>query len=257
MSWSELSYEQRVDILNRRYTDGVDISTLAAEIDVNPVTLNRRLQEMRQVLIDKDTGGASGNRSRAAQYPRVDLRAAIFDIETMDFSTGGVQSHLVCVSILPINAKKPTTLSIRFDDNRHDKRLLTEVISALAEYDILIGHNITGYDLNWLYSRNMYYGMQPPPSWLMYDTYQVAKTMAIKVESKSLGALGAYFGVKGSKTRVFRTDWSMVDSPDEGEFNEAMESIVYHCEQDVLLNRGVFYALWQYDPKHTFRKTKW
>lgn len=103
----------------------------------------------------------------------------------------------------------------------------------------------------------MYHNAGIPKSWLTYDTYQVAKTMALKVESKSLGALGAFFGVDGDKTRVFKTEWSMIDSPIESEFSDAMDNIIYHCENDVILNRGVFNALWKYDPKRTLSKTKW
>jgi DNA polymerase elongation subunit (family B) len=258
MAWADISYGEKMTLLDRRYNQGESVATLAAELDMNPVTLNRRLQELRSDVIEDTEETKKGSRSRSAVYPRVDLTAAVFDIETMDFGTGGVQSHLVCCSILPLESKKPYTLSIRFGENRSDRRLLKDIIEALSKYDILIGHNITAYDLNWLFSRWMYYGFGDVlPSWLMYDTYQVAKSMALRVESKSLGALGAYFGVQGTKTRIFRTDWSLVDSPDETEFDDALKAIVYHCEQDVLLNRGVFYALWNYDPKRVLRKTKW
>ncbi|HKZ43170.1 MAG TPA: ribonuclease H-like domain-containing protein [Candidatus Hodarchaeales archaeon] len=195
--------------------------------------------------------------SRNIDHPPVYLKAAIFDLETMSFTTAGVQDHLVCCSVLPLNEEEPTTYSIKFEDHRDDRRLLKEVIEALSQFDILIGHNAKAYDLNWLESRAMYFGFPQLPSWLVYDTYQASKTMAIKADSKSLGALGAYFGVKGDKTRVFKTDWSYIDSPILDEFDEAMENIVEHCEGDVILNRGVFYALWRYDPQRRLSKTKW
>lgn len=258
--WANLSIEDKADLVRRRYVVGEPVDVLAQEYGMNPVTLNRRLQEMRQVTIDdvKEPTQRSTSREKKA-YPKVGLSAAVFDIETMDFTTGGPQSHLICCSVMPLSDKKPTTVYITFDEQRDDRRLLKETIELLSNFDILIGHNVTAFDLNWLYSRWMYHGFSASemPSWSIYDTYQVAKSMAIRTESKGLGALGAYFGLKGVKTRIFRTDWHMVDSQDQEDFAEAMQDIVYHCEQDVILNRRLFDALWQYDPKRTFKRTKW
>ena len=71
--------------------------------------------------------------------------------------------------------------------------------------------------------------------------------MAIKAERKSLGFLGDFFRLEGDKTSVLPVAWGMIDSRDPDEFEEAMSSIVYHCEQDVLLNRELFFALWPRD----------
>jgi hypothetical protein len=82
--------------------------------------------------------------------------------------------------------------------------------------------------------------------------------MAIKTQ-KSLGALGAYFGVDGEKTRVFEADWSMIDSPIRAEFEHAIQLIKHHCEQDVILNRSLFDILWKYDKNkaRSLKDTKW
>jgi len=256
--WSSISDDKRMDLLRRKLA-GEDVGVLATEVGMNTTTLNRRLQEFRSdnpIEIKEPVDGAS-QPSRTVAYPEVKMNAAVFDIETTDFNTSGINGHLVCTVVLPLGAKKATVHQIEFSDNRDDRRLLQEVLDDLSKYDILIGHNIKAFDLNWLYSRNMYFGGGKLPAWNVYDTYQAARGIAIKIESKSLGALGSYFGVKGNKTRIFRTDWSMVDSPNEEEFNRAIQEIVDHCVADVQLNRGVFNALWAYDPKRQLSKTKW
>lgn len=48
MDWSDLTIAQRANLFERRYAQGEDISTLAQEIGINPISLNRRLQEMRE-----------------------------------------------------------------------------------------------------------------------------------------------------------------------------------------------------------------
>lgn len=180
-------------------------------------------------------------------YEPVKLKAAVFDLECMDFSTGGIQNHLVCVSILPLDGEVETH-SITFSDNRDDKRVLTEVVIALETYDILIGHNIAAFDFNWLNGRLVYNGLpQMTKKFLYYDTYQAARRQALKADRKSLAFLCDFFRIDAVKTSILPVSWSMIDSPNETEFNDALRDIVYHCEQDVLANRQLFDALYPID----------
>lgn len=182
------------------------------------------------------------------EYEPVTFKAAVFDIETTDFSAGGINDHLVCVSILPVDSEVVTTYRMMFEDNRDDRSLLVDAMKALEEFDILIGHNIAAFDINWLNSRILYHNLpQPEKRWMYYDTYQAARRQAIKANRKSLGFLADFFRLPGEKTAVLPVSWSMVDSPNKDEFEHAMDDIVYHCEQDVFLNRNLFFALWPRD----------
>jgi hypothetical protein len=181
-------------------------------------------------------------------YEPVQMRSAVFDIETMDFVTGGVRQHMICGSILPLDEEYVHTIKLEFSDAGNDKRLIKELTEVLYEFDILIGHNIASFDFNWLNSRIMYHRLPPMEKrWAYYDTYQASRRMAIKAERKSLGFLGDFFRLPGEKTAVLPVAWGMIDSHDEDEFNDAMTDIVYHCEQDVRMNRELFYALWPRD----------
>jgi hypothetical protein len=180
---------------------------------------------------------------RRKPIPRTLLRAAVFDIETTDFGTGGYKGYLLCTSILPLEADEPYTLRAEYGE-LNDERLLSEVIAELSQFDILIGHHITAFDLNWLNSRRAFHGMPSLPTWYLYDTYQVAKQLAIKASSKSLANLGDYFQLDGEKTAVREVEWNQVRSPYKEDFEAAMSEIVYHCEQDVILNRNLFDVLW-------------
>ncbi|HMN11168.1 MAG TPA: ribonuclease H-like domain-containing protein [Bellilinea sp.] len=182
------------------------------------------------------------------EYPKVELRSAVFDIECMSLTAGGMRDHLVCVSILPLDSDQVQTLKLEFSDHRDDRRLLKEVREALEEYDILIGHNIIAFDFNWLNTRLTYHNMEPfEKRFLYYDTYQAARRMALKADRKSLGFLTDFFRIDGTKTSVLPVSWSMIDSPNETEFQEALGDIVYHCEMDVRANRSLFDALWPRD----------
>lgn len=179
---------------------------------------------------------------------RVLLRSAVYDIETMDFKAGGITDHMICGAILPLDSDEVDTTVISWDDSRDDRRILADFIEKLSEFDILIGHNITAFDAGWLRSRLAYHGFPyPSKRWMHYDTYQAARRMAIKADRKSLAFLCDFFRVPFVKTAVYPVAWSMVDSPNKAEFDQAIEHIVYHCKEDVKANRTLFDAIWPLD----------
>jgi uncharacterized protein YprB with RNaseH-like and TPR domain len=183
-------------------------------------------------------------RSEHSNFPAEDNSAVVFDIETTDFKTDGLIGKLVCCSFLPLHTNEVETLQLEFDD-KDDKRLLQLVAKKLSEYRFHIGHNIIMFDYGWLNSRLMYYNLPPLDGALYFDTFQVSKALNLKT-SKGLGNLVDYFGLPGEKTTIYRTSWSKVFSKDQEEFEEAMDNIVYHCEQDVISNRNLYNMLFGY-----------
>jgi hypothetical protein len=175
--------------------------------------------------------------------PRVYLRAAVVDIETTDFGTEGFSGYLICVCILPLDAEKPITLHINFEESGDDRKLLTTVVKALSRFDILIGHNWRAFDANWLESRLMFHRMSSLHAHMTYDTYQAARALALKT-GKSLGNLIDYFSLEGEKTSIRRTSWNDIRSPNRDEFDRTLKNIIYHCEQDVISNRNLFDILY-------------
>lgn len=193
------------------------------------------------------------------KYDRVTMRATVFDLEVTDFSTDGYAGYLVAASFFPLDAEVPYSLYLNYEDHGDDRRLIEEVVQELSKFDILIGHNIAAFDLNWLHSKIIFHDMKPLRSWYYFDTYQVtAKSMTLATR-RSLGNLGAYFGLEGVKTSIYKKEWNDVRSFNEKVFEEALDEIVYHCEQDVILNRALLDRVW---PRHwiftsKLQKTKW
>lgn len=181
--------------------------------------------------------------------PRMFLNGAIFDIECTDFGTESYSGYLIACCILPLAGTDVQTLSIQFDEHGDDLRLLRETLAALARFDFISGHNTAAFDLNWLHSRWLYHRMRGadagpwPKRWLTFDTYQAARASALKTR-KSLGNLGDYFGLEGEKTTIYRTAWNNVRSPYQHEFDATMHNVLYHCQNDVVMNRGLFDILW-------------
>lgn len=192
--------------------------------------------------------------SRVTVPPQT-MNAVVFDIETTDFGTEGYAGYLVCCSFLPLTTGVVETLKIDWEHQRDDRHLLEAVAHHLAQYQFHVGHNIASFDYNWLNSRLCYHGMPTLNSAYYFDTYQSAKSMALKT-SKGLGNLIDYFGLDGVKTTVYRSSWSKVMSPHVQEFDMGLSEIVEHCELDVLANRELFNIL-HYRSLNNGRQSQW
>lgn len=239
------NYQQVIDyIQNHANITGAD---LAREMGLAPRTARRYVAnfrpKQRKILnIQKN-------------YPTENNETIVFDIETTDFGTDGYMGRLICCSFLPLDTDKVETLAIRFDDNGNDKELLKAVSRKLAQYRYHVGHNIANFDYGWLNARLMYHGLEPLDGAFYFDTYQAAKALAIKT-SKGLGNLIDYFGLEGVKTTIYRTSWSKVFSQNQEEFEDGLNDILYHCEQDVTANRNLYDVLHWYAIKNG-RQNPW
>jgi DNA polymerase III alpha subunit (gram-positive type) len=190
-------------------------------------------------------------------YPPVMMKAAVFDIETTNFAPESTVDILACCSILPLDGEV-YTIAIEhgdlFNDPR-DGRVLQETINALSQYDILIGHNVAAFDLNWMLTRAHRHDIELPKRWLYYDTFQASKRTLPRIR-KSLDNLCSFLGIDGIKTKINRPEWMNVLSPDEDKFNATLygtadrqhkDGIIYHCETDVEANRLLFDWMWPRD----------
>lgn len=184
--------------------------------------------------------------------PHTYNRSCIMDIEvnSPSFNRMGRYSHfLICTSFYPLDGDGPYTLTLNFEDRRDDRRLLWEVLNEMAKYTFVIGHNVKGYDINWLLTRVMFYGWEIPKRLFYYDTYQAARRIPIATK-KGLGSLMDFFRYKDAeKTQIMPLNWDRISSNKPKDFYEALDQVVYHCENDVIGNRYIYDVLMQYDPK--------
>lgn len=219
--------------LIRNYDASMRGPDLAKAIDIPERSARRYLSYYREHITSSTT---------RISVPQMNMDAVVFDIETTDFGTEGFSGHLVCCSFLPLNTGEVKTLQIEFDEHGDDRRLLEDVAQELAKYPFHIGHNIAAFDYNWLNSRLRFHSLSTLNTAVYFDTYQVAKSMALKT-SKGLGNLVDYFGLEGVKTTIYRTSWSQVNSPYEVDYDRAISEITEHCALDVEANRRLLDVL--------------
>lgn len=229
--------------------NGININTYRRATNELPPPKSNGNGHKAQPAAEKVAGREEPRISMPPHRPKAArrlMRAGVFDVECQSFDAIGDDGVFNCGCILPLDGDRIITSRLEFKDHGDDRRAMAEFFGELWKFDILIGHNITAFDLNWLNTRRMYYGMPELRSWLLFDTYQASRSIAMASGGKSLGNLEDVFGLDGIKTTIRKTTWSQARSQDREVFEAAMALIVYHCEEDVIGQRNLFDVVMPY-----------
>jgi len=87
--WSDLTTDERRKIYDRRYRGGENVSELAVELGMNPITLNRRLQEIHNANTPPKNGGKTPDQKEGVKIEHEDKNhmsvSSMFDrVTTLD-----------------------------------------------------------------------------------------------------------------------------------------------------------------------------
>jgi uncharacterized protein YprB with RNaseH-like and TPR domain len=193
------------------------------------------------------------------------MKAAVFDIETTDLCAVG-SGIVLCVGIRPLTTNRTRIFRVdQFDyepDDEHgilerqENDLLYAVFDELDKYDMLIGHNIDGFDIPYLRSR----AYQHKASWwshpLTYDTYKGFRRTGFLTRQNGFGKpcasmdmVADFLGLAQLKTKIYPAEWWASIWGNKKQRLEAMDAIVDHNERDVRLNAMMYPILLANDPK--------
>lgn len=161
------------------------------------------------------------------------ISTAIFDLETTDLL--GDRGVVLCGVILSSKARKPIIIrsdetNPHWDEGRRsdDRGTISQLVDILEEHDVLVAHNGTRFDVPFLRSRMIRWGMKPLRDRPIVDPCQVA-FRKLRVRN-SLQALRDHLRIKANKTPLDMAVWmaAILDGD-----RAAMDEIVQHCVQDV------------------------
>lgn len=189
------------------------------------------------------------------------MKAAVFDIETTGFDAIGSGS-LLCMVIKPLTGRSET---IRADDLHcapgSDKRLVQTVNECIGRYDLVIGHNIEKFDLPWLRSRAVFWGLPEIARPFVYDTCKAFRRMGYKTidngygkPTACLGHVVDFFGEVQEKTPIYPREWWAAVWKSSIERRAAMDKIVCHCYADVRMSEKIYYLLLKVDHSAIIRR---
>lgn len=114
-----------------------------------------------------------------------------------------------------------------FDHGLRVERLLP-LLDAIAEADVVTGHNLVRFDLPVLNAELMRSAGQPLDPIDVEDTIRLPKTKGLK---KGLDNLARILGVPGEKLPLNWTEW------DEAYEEDGWPEVIRRCESDVILHK--------------------
>jgi DNA polymerase elongation subunit (family B) len=174
--------------------------------------------------------------------------ACVFDIETTALEAIGAGVILLAV-VKPQGYGKCKVFRVdrSGDELGHEVNLLTKLFAELQKYDLIIGHNVEGFDFQFLKSRALVLGVPFEYRPFVYDTMKGFKRTGFRTVLNKIGKPSAgldmvidFFGSKQRKTKIYpRQHWDAIwGSPSDR--SQAMTEIIDHCIKDVEMNDDIF-----------------
>ena len=164
------------------------------------------------------------------------ISTAVFDLETSNL--GGDTGVILCACV-ESSMKPGKIITLRSDDmaaedwnagrRGNDKPLVKELANILSDHDILVAHNGTRFDVPFIRTRLMRWGLKKFPDQKIIDPLSLA-LRKLRLERNSLGRLSDLLGIEERKTPLDLSVWT--DAVLNGT-RRSMNLIVEHCIADV------------------------
>ena len=165
-------------------------------------------------------------------------RIGVFDTETDGLIDEMTQMHYACV-VNAVNREEFTTANP------------VQLIDHLEQYDIIVGHNIIGFDLAMLEKK---YGWKPKPSVIILDTLWMSRMYHPDIEGgHSLGSWGErlgnlkqeYYPVMDPDQPVYDPTYTVEQAMKDPRWVGSVRThrMTKYCDQDVDVNVDVFWKL--------------
>ena len=119
-----------------------------------------------------------------------------------------------------------------------DKKMVADFVKVANQADELIAHNGDRFDLKWINTRILYYGMDPSSIEKTVDTLKIAKAK-FNFNSNRLDYLGQFLLGHGK----LETSYSMWKDIVLNDCPKAMAKMVKYCKADVKLLEDVWKVL--------------
>lgn len=162
----------------------------------------------------------------------------VFDTETDGLIDEMTTMHYACV-VNAVNREEFTTTNVE------------QLCDHLDQYDVLVGHNIIGFDLPMLYQK---YGWKPKPHVIIVDTLWLSRMYHPDIDGgHSLGSWGErlgnpkteYYPSMDPEQPVYDATYTVVEATKDPRWKGSVRTkqMTSYCDQDVNVNVDVFWKL--------------
>jgi DNA polymerase elongation subunit (family B) len=191
------------------------------------------------------------------------LKVAIFDIESSALEAVGA-GFMLCAVVKPLGGKAKV---FRYDESKDkpskEVKMLSALIAELEKYDLIAGHNIRRFDLNFIKSRALVLGIKCNIRAFVFDTLESFRRCGFLTRQNGFGKPTAslafvvdFLGIPQLRTGIYPAEhWKAVWQEGK-ERKEALDEIVDHCIKDVTLTESVFEKLFQIDNTVSLRRLR-
>lgn len=184
------------------------------------------------------------------------MRVTCFDIEATDL--GANFGRLLCCSFVDLGSDQVETFRrdrVPWKGRKitDDARLAVAIRDRLEASDIVVSWNGILYDVPFINARLVAAGERPvrltKDNGVQHlDLMYYAGGQAMRLQGRSLERVSKFLHADHSKTPLTPEVWAEASAGDP----ESFESVVEHCEADVLVLRDVFPHLAPFVKKMTF-----
>lgn len=168
----------------------------------------------------------------------VGFKTVYFDTESTDLK--GMMGRILCASFAD-EFGNVENLSIRDYPGKNvidDGPLCIAIRDRLNAADIVVGWNSKEHDIRLLNVRLLKAGADPVRGDILHIDLMWATNYLYKLGSRRLVSWEQFVGSDHSKTPLEWEVWQMAGAGDE----KALDSVIEHCDADVLVLRDVFAA---------------
>jgi DNA polymerase elongation subunit (family B) len=221
------------DSIQKLYKRGVDNPNSKRYTPSN--TRVKKGKEPVSVYTDPYTWLLTKDRTTAPGQPDyVGLSIGYFDIET----TFSMWSRFLCGSVAD-GFGNVKTISVATHPGKNvldDSKAVEAYAKLLSEFDILVSWNGKLFDVPRINARLAYHGLPLLYPRMHIDAMYLAKGSMFNIGRKSLANAEGFFEASNAKTPLSPRIWDKADHGDDEQF----DTIVEHCEADVLVLREIF-----------------
>jgi uncharacterized protein YprB with RNaseH-like and TPR domain len=169
------------------------------------------------------------------------ISTLVFDLETTDLEADRGVILCVCYESSTQPGKIHTLRQDELNpgwkkgDRGNDKELVKRFMKIVRKHDVLVAHNGGRFDIPFLRTRALRWGLTPLREVKHVDPCYIA-FRKFKLKSNSLGRVADHVGIKDKKTPLDMSVWA--DATLRGN-KKAMNLIVKHCVADIRVRTGV------------------
>lgn len=164
------------------------------------------------------------------------ISTLILDIETTDLNADRGVTLCACYESSEQPGKIVTLRNDEIEGTKwrkgvrgDDKKLIKELRALVHSHDVIVAHNGHRFDLPFIRTRSLRWGLKPVREPKIVDPLQIA-WRKFRLRKNSLGPLAGLLGVDDKKTPLDMAIW--MDAMLNGN-KRAMDLIVKHCVADV------------------------